>query len=271
MELTQAKHVDVNSLVLAAISASGMSYSEPLPFEYEYDEASEVLESLQATGVTPAKLLGDLAQTSVSTTISFTGTLTSGAATVGSPSSTTGLLTGQTISGAGIPAGTTISVSGGVVTLSQAATASGTAVALTVTVETQVIAMSEWTIDFKRKTAEATTTDDATWESSLGSTKSWSVKAKFMFISGDASQSQSILAAITTVQSATLWNFFPTIAVGREAWQGLAYVDGITLATGMGKVVGLDVSLKGTGPLNQVTQLAPVAVTNTVTGLQAED
>ena len=181
-------------------------------FEYDASEMSQVLESLHAsgtttTGVTPAKLLGDLAQTSVG--------------------------------------------------------ASGS--------ETQVIGLSEWTIDWKRKTADATTTDDATYESSLGSTASWSVKAKYMFIDGDPSQSTNILATINTVQTPQTWNFFPTVAQGRSAFSGAAYVDGITIASGMGKVVGLDVSLKGTGKLYVNSQLAPQTNIATVTGEQAED
>ena len=123
--------------------------------------------------------------------------------------------------------------------------------------ETQVIGLSEWTLDWKRKTADATTTDNATYESSLPSTASWSVKAKYMFVSADTSQATNILATITALQSPLTWNFFPTVATGREAFSGQAYVDGITIASGMGKTVGLDVSLKGTGPLSILTQLAP--------------
>ncbi len=92
-----------------------------------------------------------------------------------------------------------------------------------------------------------------------------------MFIDGDTSQSTYILATIQTPQQPQQWNFFPTIATGRAAFNGLAYVDGITIASGMGKVVGLDVSLKGTGPLNIATQVTPVANPNTVTGETAED
>lgn len=196
-----------DSGLIVAIQAS-MASRQPI-FEYDFSEMEAVLESLEAAGATPApaKLLGDLAQTSVGT-------------------------------------------SGG---------------------ETQVIGLAEWTIDWKRKTADATTTDDDTYESSLGSTASWSVKSKYMFIDGDPSQSTYILATITTPQSPLTWNFFPTIATGRAAFTGNAYVDGITIASGMGKVVGMDVSLKGTGQLKVVTQIAPVANPNTGTGQTAED
>lgn len=136
--------------------------------------------------------------------------------------------------------------------------------------EEQVFGLVEWTIDWKRKTVEATTTDDATYESSLGSTKSWTAKAKFMYIDGDASQQDAVLASVDSLQlDAVLWNFFPTVEIARALWQGYAIIDGITIASGMGKVVGLDVSLKGTGPLKRLAQIAPVA-NNTVTGQQAE-
>lgn len=232
---------------------------------------SGVVESIDATGPTPSKILGDLAQTSVDAApVSTTGSTTISSTSV-TVTSATGIVAGQSVSGAGIPAGTDVaSISGTTVTLTQPATATASNVALTFTTETQVLGLAEWTLNWKRKTADATTTDDDTYESSLGSTASWSVKAKYMFIDGDTSQAQNILATITSPQSPTTWNFFPTIGTGRAAFSGSAYVDGIDIATGMGKVVGLDVSLKGTGKLNFLTQAAPVANPNTGTGEQAE-
>ena len=245
-------------------------------FEYDYDEMTEVIDSLQATGVVPKKLLGDLAQTSVSVSIAFNGTLTTGSTSVTGVSSTAGLSIGLPVTGTGVAANTTIAAiptpgTNGVITLSTAATASGAATALTAAGEQQVICLAEWTLDWKRKTPDATTTDDGEYESSVASTKSWSVKAKYMFCDGDPSQAGNILAFIDTTQVDYLtWNFFPTISSGRLAFQGTAIVDGITMGTGIGKVVGLDVSLKGTGPLTRMTQIAPVTTTTTATGQQAE-
>jgi len=251
--------------VIIAINASGAE-----PFEYDPHEMGEVLESLQASGPTPAKLVGDLAQTSVGGDIAITATTTTGSPILTVPSSTTGIAIGNPVSGAGIPANATITLLSPL-TMSANATATASLVAITVEGEVQVIGLSEWTIDWKRKTVDATTTDSATYESSLPSTASWTVKSKYMFIDGDPSQATYVLATIQAPQTPATWNFFPTIAVGRSAWQGQAFVDGITLGSGMGKVVGLDVSLKGTGPLTQLVQLAPVVNSNTVTGQQAED
>lgn len=216
------------------------------------------------------KLVGDLAQTSVGTTIAFTGSTTSGSGVIASPSSIVGITVGAPLSGAGIPAGQAITILSPLTFGPGTASATASAVALTIP-ETQVIGLSEWTIDWKRKTVDTTTTDDSTYESSLPSTASWTAKAKYMFISTDPSQRANILATLQAPQTPVVWNFFPTIGVGLEAWQGQAYVDSISFGAGNGKVVGLDISLKGTGPLTQVVQLAPVAVTNTVTALQAED
>ncbi|MHC1705642.1 MAG: YDG domain-containing protein [Tenuifilaceae bacterium] len=67
-------------------------------------------------------------------TISITGTLTSGSNQIINTSSTSSYSVGFAISGTGIPANTSVSsVSGNVLTISQNATASGTAVALLVT------------------------------------------------------------------------------------------------------------------------------------------
>lgn len=139
--------------------------------------------------------------------------------------------------------------------------------------QTQVVGLSGWTIDWKRKTAEATTTDDATYESSLGSTASWTAKAKYVYYDGDASQKNQILAAITTPQQPQTWNFFTTPEAGRVAFTGQAYIDGITLDSGVGKIIGLDVSLKGTGPLTTPVELAPITgfiPPNSVAGTPAD-
>jgi len=237
--------------------------------DYDPAEMSEVLESLHATGVTPTKLTGDLAQASVGSSIAFTGSTTTGSAVITSPSSMTGLAVGQPVSGTGIPANATLSLLSPL-TISANATATGSGVALIADAEVQVLGLSEWTIDWKRKTVDTTTTDSATYESALPSTASWTVKSKHMFIDGDSSQATNILAALQTPTGALMWNFFPTIATGRAGFQGQAFIDGITLAAGVGKVVGLDVSLKGTGPLTQLAQTAPV-ISTTTTGLQAEE
>jgi len=218
----------------------------------------------------PKKLTGDLAQTSVGTDLTITGSTTTGSAVITSPSSTTGIAVGNPVSGAGIPVATTITILSPL-TMSANATATASGITITVEAEVQVIGLAEWTLDWKRKTAEATTTDDSAYESSLGSTASWSAKAKYMFLVGDTSQGAAITAAITSAQAPQVWNFFPDVTVGHPAYSGYAFIDGITISAGTGKIVGLDVSLKGTGPLTVATQLASVAQPNTVTGQQAED
>ncbi len=66
------------------------------------------------------------------TASTFTGNTTSGSKSVTSVTGAAGLLIGETVSGTGIPLGTTITaISGPTITLSAAATANGTAVSLT--------------------------------------------------------------------------------------------------------------------------------------------
>jgi hypothetical protein len=221
------------------------------------------------------KLTGDLAQTSVGTTpTTITASTTSGSAVLGSPSSTTGLVAGAPLSGAGVPANTTVlSNSGGVVTMSANATATASGVTITVgSGEVQVIGLMEWTIDFKLKTADATTTDDAAWESSLPSSASWTATAKYVYLMGDTSQSTYVRGTIGLAQrTPAKWNFFADPASGDDAHTGLAYIDGIKFAAGVGKIVGMDVTLKGTGPLTIVAQTTPVPNAATIENLQAED
>jgi hypothetical protein len=221
------------------------------------------------------KLTGDLAQTSVGgTVLSITGNTTSGSAIIGTPSTIVGLAAGQAFTGAGIPALTTIlSLTSGVLTLSANATATASAVTFTVsTTEQQVIGLMDWNISFKLKTADATTTDDAEWESSLPSSGSWSVKAKYVYLMGDPSQMAQIRATLAaTTRVPQRWNFFANPLTGDDSFSGLAYIDGIDWTAGVGKIVGQDVSLKGTGPLAIIAQTAPVANPATLTDLQAED
>lgn len=256
---------DTNEIV--SFHATGQ---RPLFDEVEGDERGDVISSIEASASLPKKITGDLAQTSVGQTLAITGSTTAGSAVITSPSSTTGLAIGQAISGAGIPANTTL-LGLSPLTLSANATATASNVSLSVQAEQQVLGLAEWTLDWKRKTADATTTDDAAYESSLGSSASWSAKAKFMFLVGDTSQANTITAAITQAQAPQYWNFFPDVTLGHPAYGGFAFIDGITISAGTGKIVGLDVSLKGTGPLYVGTQTAPVTQPNTVTGQQAED
>jgi hypothetical protein len=221
------------------------------------------------------KLTGDLAQTSVGgTVLSITGSTTSGSAIIGSPSTLIGLAAGQAFTGAGIPALTTIlSIVGSVLTLSANATATASGVTFTVSVaEQQVIGLMDWSLAFKLKTADATTTDDAEWESSLPSSGSWSAKAKYVYLMGDPSQIAQIRATLAaTTRIPVKWNFFANPNTGDDSFTGMAYIDGIDWTAGVGKIVGQDVSLKGTGPLSIVAQTAPVPNTATITDLQAED
>jgi hypothetical protein len=217
------------------------------------------------------KLTGDLAETSVGSNINFTATTTVGSAVLSAVSSVVGLQIGQIVTGTGIPANSTIiAVGTDTVTLSAVATAAGTGTAVSET-EVQVVGLSEWSIDWKRKTVDATTTDDSTYESSLGSTASWTAKAKYIFYDGDPSQATFILAAISSPQQPQKWNFFPDAVNSDICWSGLAFIDGIPITAGVGKIIGFDCSLKGTGPLTIGSQAAPVANANTLTGEQAED
>jgi len=217
------------------------------------------------------KLTGDLAQTSVGSNVTFTATTATGSPTLTALSSGAlgQLAIGQVLTGAGIPANTTIIGFGGGVTMSANATATGVATVIAAA-EVQVVGLNEWSIDWKRKTVDATTTDDSAYESSLGSTASWTAKAKYIFYDGEASQLDFILAAIMSPQAPQKWNFFPDYANSDIIWTGLAFVDGIPITAGVGKIVGLDVSLKGTGPLTIGSQSAPIANPNTITGEQAE-
>jgi len=272
-ELVASAHLAKSGLRIKVVQASQMSLEDLREFA-GLDDEEDVIEGLidlQATSL-PKKLTGDLAQTSVGsgTAIAITGTTASASAVITSPSSTTGITIGMPITGTGVPVGTTI-IGLSPLTMSTNATASGSSVALSVGGETQVIGLAEWTLDWKRKTADATTTDDSAYESSLGSTASWSAKAKYMFLVGDTTQSNAIIAAISAPQAPQVWNFFPDVTIGHPAYNGFAYIDGITIAAGTGKIVGLDVSLKGTGPLTVATQLAPVAQALTNTGEQSED
>lgn len=220
----------------------------------------------------PKKIAGDLAQTSVGPSVAITGTTATGSASITAVSSTAGLIVGQPISGAGIPANATILAIGvGTITISANATASAAAVALTAG-ELQVLGLQEWTADWKRKMLDATTTDDAGAETSLGSTTSWTAKAKYAYYDGDPSQLNVILAQIQTPSGAQKWNFFVDAVNSDVCWTGYAYIESISLSgAGVGKMIGVDVSLKGTGPLTQTVEVAPVANPNTAYGQQAED
>jgi hypothetical protein len=284
---TAQTSVTLNSVVTAATTASSAAVL--------LTSAVGLAAGQQISG--PGIPANDTIATLGSGTATPTGNLTYGSTAVASLSSSTGLVPGQPISGAGIAAGTTIaSIGSGSLVLSQPATAGGTAVTLTVTLtnaitlavaatatsgavpltivgETQVIGLQDWSISWKAKSLEATTTDDASYESFLPSSGSWTVKAKYIYLMGDPSQATYVRSILSNPQTSTqLWNFFPTDRQGDDAFTGQAFIDGIDFdGAGVGKILGMGVSLKGSGPLAIAAELAPVTVTNTITGLQAED
>jgi predicted secreted protein len=133
--------------------------------------------------------------------------------------------------------------------------------------EVQLVGLMEWSIPWKRKTVDSTTTDDQGYESALGSTASWTATAKYAYIDQDASQA-AVRNAITTIQTTPLkWNFFAAPGTGRDSYTGTAIIDSMTVTAGVGKIVGFDISLKGTGPLSILPQLAagtaPIAGSDT--------
>ncbi len=203
--------------------------------EYEFDDAAEVLDSLTSVGLTE---------------------------TIRRNQGPEGLLRSITASAAYTTNGLTPAKPLGDLAQTSVVTGNG---------QTQVIGLGKWSMSWKRKTVEANTTDDAEYESNLGSTKGWTAKADYMFIDGDPSQATEILAVITTQGSPNYtWNFFPTIGTGRAAFQGQAIIDGIDFSAGVGTVCALGVSLKGNGPLLVLAQAAPVANTTTITGQSAQ-
>ncbi len=219
------------------------------------------------------KLVGDLAQTSVGSNITFTGTTAVGSPNVTAVSSIAGLLAASLpapVTGTGIPAGTTIlSASGSTVVLSANATAAGT-VTLTAETEQQVVGLMSWDITVDLDAPDATTTDDAAWKSSLPSAKGWTATSKYCYYDGDPSQQANILSTINAPGQVYKWNFFFDAVNSDQAYTGNAFISSIKFGAGTGKVIGLDVTLKGSGPLTQTTQTAPVANPLTNTGLQAE-
>jgi hypothetical protein len=83
------------------------------------------------------------------TTGTFTGTTTLGSQSITAVSNIAGLAAGQTVSGSGIPAGTTIlSVSGSTVTISAGATAGGTGIAVVASSSTIPVGVAPVWADF---------------------------------------------------------------------------------------------------------------------------
>lgn len=123
--------------------------------------------------------------------------------------------------------------------------------------QSQILGLMEWEINRKVKNVDSTTTDDLGDETNLNSSRSWEATAKYAYIDGDTSQATNILNAINSAATAVQWNFFPVAATGRGAWSGKAWITGYKLSAGIGKLIGLDITLKGTGPLAFDTQLAP--------------
>lgn len=205
------------------------------------------------------RLTGDFAQTTIGanaginadTSVTITADTTAGSDLLANVSSLSGLVPGQDIAGAGIPAGTTLA-SLDPLTLSANATATASGVSLTVTGATQVLGLTDWTMTIKVKTVDATTTDDDAWEDSLPSSSSWTAKAKYVYLMGDPSQMVHIIQAMigTGRRLSSQWNFFLDSESGDDSFTGQAYISGLGISSVIGRTVTMDVSLQGRGPLN---------------------
>ena len=131
--------------------------------------------------------------------------------------------------------------------------------------EAVVVGLMEWSIKWKRKTVDSTTTDYAGYAGKLASTADWSATAKFAYIDGDVSQTAQ-RATINTLQTTSQrYNFFNSPSTGRDSYYGNAWLTGIDLSTGVGKIFGMDVTLEGDGPL----YIAPQIAQGTGTGVPA--
>ena len=241
----------------------------------QLDVQPGIISTIAASGTpvtSPREIVGDLAQTSVGQNYQVTGSITSGSESVTGVSSITGLAVGQLVTGTGIAPGTTITaVAAGTITLSAAVTATAAAAALNVIGESQTFGLMEWEISWKLDTVASTTTDNAGYKSFLPSNAEWTVTAKFAYLLGDTSQTNNVRSIITALQRTTQrWNFFMAPEAGDDSFYGNAFIDSIKFGAGGGKIVGMDVTLKGSGPLYIAPTLAPTP-SSTVTGLQAQN
>ena len=122
----------------------------------------------------------------------------------------------------------------------------------------KIISLGEFELTEKSKMVDATDTDSGGAETTLPSTYSWSGTAKYMYVDGDPSQQTAILDAVRAQNTpgavAPTWTFFPTTASGRDEYTGQAWIESSKSSAGVGKLIAIDVTLRGQGFLVRSSQ-----------------
>jgi len=126
---------------------------------------------------------------------------------------------------------------------------------------TRVLGLTDWTMTIKTKSVDASTTDDDAWEDWLPSMSSWTAKAKYVYLMGDASQLTNIIQAAIGDgrRTSSEWNFFLDSTSGDDSFSGQAFISGLGISSIIGRTVTMDVTLQGRGPLNLRNQAAFLA------------
>ena len=124
--------------------------------------------------------------------------------------------------------------------------------------QAKVASLGEWDITEKSKMVDATDTDSGGAETTLPSTYSWTATAKYMYLDGDPQQQTAIMDALkgqnTPGAIAPTWVFYPTKASGRDQYTGQAWLESKKTNSGVGKLVALDITLRGIGFLARSPQ-----------------
>lgn len=190
---------------------------------------------------------------SIGAVLSITGDTTSASTSVTSVSSTTGILVGMAVTGAGIPANTTVaSIGSGTITLSQAATATASDVTLTVGSALSIGEANDFPFDRPEwQTADATNFDSGSDSEQIVTIR----KSSSFTVTGNRVSSDVGQAAVETAyQNGTLTAFTATLpktasqVTSGDTYTFNAYVLSSNFKVGVEKIVQFELKLQISGP-----------------------
>lgn len=185
-------------------------------------------------------------------------TVTTNAATVSASAAITvvdptGIAVGDVASGTGIFSGSTVvSISGDTVTLSHAATADGSAVAITFTppASAKLAHCAGWDITIKADNVDATDHDTIGWKDNMDGLRDWSGTIDAMYFTNSATQLQlidAILAGSVDING----DFRPLDQTGEVKYTGTLRITDCKLGAKGSTAQAVNLSFTGRGALTR--------------------
>lgn len=125
---------------------------------------------------------------------------------------------------------------------------------------TILAALTDWEVNIKVTSADATTNDSVGWEEKKDSMKSWTATAKTLYVEGDASQNAIVDMIINSNYAAGYpqFTFYPEqinpAGSGENSFVGHGFFTDWKITAKNKSLIACDLTIEGTGALTRTAQ-----------------